>query len=137
MSRILIALAVACLALPAADGAPASGAGQHDGKRRAEIRARHDTDKDGTLSDGEKAAGRAALAGRIKEKHPEAFARVDADHDGTLSDSERTAARERLAQRLQEKRPEVFAKVDKDHDGSLSPQEVRAFLAHRRAAGAK
>ena len=79
--RILLPLAaLALLALPAA----ATAADAHPHRRRAELKERYDTDKDGTLSETERAALRADLAKRILERHPEA----DTNKDGALSKDE-------------------------------------------------
>jgi Ca2+-binding EF-hand superfamily protein len=69
------------------------------GERHARVLERFDTDRDGRLSEGERAAARAAIAARIQEKRPELFARLDTNHDGTLSAEELRAARDARRER--------------------------------------
>jgi len=72
-------------------------------KHHAAMLAKYDANKDGKLDDGEKAAMRAAISARIKDKHPEQFATFDANHDGVLSKDELKALRE--ARKAQGKKP--------------------------------
>ena len=60
---------------------------------RARMLERFDTDKDGTLSDAEKAAARAAHEERMKEHRAKFLERFDTDKDGKLSEAEKAAAR--------------------------------------------
>lgn len=131
MSRILTILAATLIALPAVHAAQSEG-GQHQrGDRKQQILDRFDTDKDGTLSESERAAAKAACKQRVLEK-------FDTDKDGKLSDSEREAARAAFSARLKEKHPELFAKVDTDGDGVISKAEgqaARAWLREHRGQG--
>lgn len=134
MTKILAILAATLLTLPAAEGAAAGkGQGMHRGQFRQHVLEKFDTDKDGKLSEAERAAAKQAC----KDK-------VDTDNDGKVSDAERDAARAALSARLKEKHPELFAKVDKDGDGTISREEgqaARAWLRQHRGqhgkAGAK
>lgn len=106
MFKIITLLAATCLAMPAGDdGATAtngSDQGRHLGQHRQEILAKFDADHDGKLSESERAAARAALAARLKEKHPKLFAKIDTNGDGQLSKEEMEAARAKLRE-LREK----------------------------------
>ncbi len=123
MTKILVILAVTLLALPAAEGT-AGGQGQHRGQFRQHLREKYDSDKDGKLSEAERAAARQAC----KDK-------ADTDKDGKLSEAERAAVRASISARLKEKHPELFAKVDKDGDGIISRQEGQAARAWRQQHG--
>ena len=96
---LLLALALFSAQASAAD-APASPRGDgtdgKGGEHMKELLAKFDTNHDGKLDDGEKAAARAVYAARIKEKHPELFAKIDTNGDGVLSEDEMKAAREKL-----------------------------------------
>ena len=93
----LIATLFTCAALAApafaGDDAPAS---KHDGKLREKVLAKFDANHDGKLDEGEKTTARAALAARLKEKHPELLAKLDTDGDGVISEAEMKAGREQL-----------------------------------------
>jgi hypothetical protein len=128
MNQIIILLAATALLLPAAEqGDGAKGKGHHRGEVREKVLAKFDADKDGKLSDTEKAAAKAACKERFTEKK----AQFDADQDGKLSETERAAARAALAARLKENHPKVFAKVDANGDGSLSQEECQAARKQR------
>ena len=101
MRHLTIALGlIACATAPALAGDQQP---QRDGKHRQELLDKFDTNHDGKLDDGEKAAARAAFAARIKEKHPELFAKIDTNGDGVLSADEMKAAREKLKELRQHK----------------------------------
>jgi hypothetical protein len=125
MTRILAILAATLLALPAAEGSAAgTGQGLHRGQFRQHLLKKFDADKDGKLSEAERAAAKQAC----KDK-------FDSDKDGKLSEAERDAARAAFSARLKEKHPELFAKVDKDGDGTISREEgqaARAWLRQHR-----
>jgi hypothetical protein len=128
MSKIIILLAATALLLPAAEqGDGAKAKGHHRGEVREKVLAKFDADKDGKLSDTEKAAAKAAC----KERFTEAKEQFDADQDGKLSETERAAARAAFAARLKENHPKVFAKVDANGDGSLSQEECQAARKQR------
>ena len=129
MYKLAILLAAACLALPAADGAAGAAgarAGRHGGGQiRQKVLERFDADKDGSLSDTEKAAAKTAH----QAKRAERKAKFDTDGDGKLSETERTAARAAFAARLAEMHPQLLAKIDKDADGVISKEEAQAARA--------
>ncbi len=133
MFKILAMLAIATLTLQAAEGA--AGAGKHRGEFKQALLEKFDADKDGKLSEAE----RAAAKGQVRERLQEAKEKFDADHDGKLSDSERDAARAAFAARLKEKHPQLFAKIDSNGDGTLSREEAKAahekLRAHRGERG--
>lgn len=99
-------LALLLCAAPAfaGDGAKPDHPRKLDGKELREKLEKFDTNHDGKLDDGEKAAARATFGAKIQEKHPELFKRIDSDGDGTLSEAEMKAAREKLKERRQEHR---------------------------------
>lgn len=66
MSKFIILLAAACLALPAAEGGQSGKC--HGDKLRQHVLERFDTDKDGKLSDAEKAAAKAARKEHREER---------------------------------------------------------------------
>lgn len=129
MFKILAILAVATLTLQAAEGT--AGAGKHRGEFKQAMLEKFDTDKDGTLSEAERAAAKA----QVRERLHDAKEKFDADKDGKLSDSERDAARAAFAARLKENHPQLFAKIDSNGDGTLSREEAQAarekMKAHR------
>ncbi len=86
----------AALAAPAFAGDEVPNAGKHVGKIHQKILAKFDSNHDGKLDDGEKTAARAALAARLKDKHPELLAKLDTDNDGVISEIEMKAGREQL-----------------------------------------
>lgn len=126
MAKFIILLAAACLALPAADNGDGAKRGHRgDGQLRQKALERFDADKDGRLSDGEKAAAK----GACQQKRAELKAKFDTDGDGKLSEAERTAARAALAARLAEKHPKLLAKIDGNGDGVISTEEAHAARA--------
>jgi|GEM_PF-1811836 len=109
-------------------------------KPRKELIERFDADKDGTLSESEKATAKAALAERrakhqqdLLAKHPE----LDSDKDGSLSKDEMKAAREaregKRQQHLKEKHPKAHATFDTNSDGTLDDAERAAARAQFKA----
>jgi hypothetical protein len=67
-----------------------------------------DTDKDGTLSDAEKAAARAAHEERKKERQERRakfLERFDTDKDGQLSEAEKAAARTEMEKHRKADKP--------------------------------
>ena len=128
---------IAALAAFACLGTFSTASACDDGKR-TDLVERFDADKDGKLSDSERAAAKAALAERrakhdaeLLAKHPE----IDADKNGELSKDERKAAGDKLRAerqaRFKEKHPKAFAKVDTNGDGTISTDE------HQTAGAAK
>ena len=139
--RILTTAPLACVlsfGLAYAGDEQIAPKGEHAHGDKAEKLAKFDTNHDGKLDEGERAAMRAELSTRLKAKHPEMFAKIDTDHDGVLSkeemhagkkmldEGERATMRAELSTRLKTKHPELFAKVDTDHDGVLSKEELHA-----------
>lgn len=100
----LLSLLICAVPAFAGDGDRPDHPRKHDGKELKEKLEKYDTNHDGRLDDGEKAAARAAFGAKLKEKHPELFAKIDSDGDGTLSEAEMKAAREKLKERRQEHR---------------------------------
>jgi hypothetical protein len=103
--RFPLILALACV-LPAASWAADQGgdAKCHRGEFREKLLAKYDTNHDGKLDDGERAAAKADIA-----KH-----------------------REERQERLKQNHPELFAKIDTNGDGKLEREEIKAFReAHR------
>ena len=62
--------------------------GKDKGKQ---MKSKHDTDKDGQLSEAERAAKKDAEKARDKERHAENLAKYDTDKDGKLSKDEKAA----------------------------------------------
>ena len=110
IATALLSLLICAVPAFAGDDAQPGHARKHDGKELKEKLAKFDTNHDGKLDDGEKAAARAAFGAKLKEKHPELFAKIDTDGDGTLSEAEVKAAREKLKERRQERRDGTNAK---------------------------
>jgi Ca2+-binding EF-hand superfamily protein len=79
---------------------------------------RFDLDKDGRLSDTERAQMKVAFKERREARRAEMLARFDANKDGVLDESERAAAK---AERMQR----VLARLDVNKDGVLSVEEVK------------
>lgn len=83
----------------------ADSAKTHSGKAKmAKHLAKFDANHDGVLDDTEKATARAALAARLKEKHPELLAKIDTDADGVISEAEMKAARATLKEHCANKK---------------------------------
>jgi Rieske Fe-S protein len=88
--RSLTALAVCGLAL----AFPVTGFADHHEKAKdkgKQMKSKHDTDKDGQLSEAERVAKKEAEKARAKERHAEDLAKYDADKDGKLSKEEKDA----------------------------------------------
>lgn len=80
-----------------------------------------DTDKDGKLSDDERAAMRTAMQAKAEERRAAMLAKYDKDGDGKLSDDEKAMLKaDREAKRLA-----LVEKYDADKDGKLSPEEIK------------
>ncbi len=92
---------------------------------------RFDTDKDGKLDEGERAAAKAAVAEHREEHQDKLLARFDADKDGKLDEGERAAAKAAVEERLKTNHPELFAKIDANHDGTIDKGERKAAREHR------
>jgi Ca2+-binding EF-hand superfamily protein len=92
---------------------------KHQAHRQKKLE-RFDTDKDGKLSDAERAAMRAAW----KQRFGEMKQRYDVDKDGSLSETERAAMRKEHAQR-------VLGKLDQNGDGQLSVDEAKCSRLSR------
>ncbi|WP_455565031.1 EF-hand domain-containing protein [Akkermansia biwaensis] len=92
----------------------------------------YDTDKDGKLSDEEKAAVKAEIDKRMKARRDEMMKKYDKDGDGKLSREERQSMRDGWAKahpeavkKMEERRAEMMKKYDKDGDGKLSDEEKK------------
>ena len=140
---------IAALSLPMTHSATADEGERGNPERRAKVLERFDTDKDGTLSETEKAAAKAARGEHQKgerperpergerperperggKMHDEMLKKFDADGDGTLSETERTAAREAMQAKMQERKAEVLKEFDADGDGTLNETERAAAKA--------
>lgn len=140
-TRLVLALAAACLALPAAAQSGPEGQGLrflgqfdaidsdgNDSLSPAEIRAHRlarfaesDTNGDGLLSAEELTAAQIA---RMTERAAERSARMlrwqDADGDGQLSAAEMSGGPS----------PRHLARIDADSDGAISRAEAEAAVAH-------
>jgi hypothetical protein len=79
---------------------------------------RFDLDKDGTLSDAERAPMHAERRSRHEQRRAEMHDRFDANRDGVLDETERAAMRAERVQRM-------LGRLDVDKDGELSVEEVR------------
>ena len=102
LSILVLSVLVTCVS--AADASDKAGHGHAKHKHCAALRAKllkhFDADKDGKLSEAERAAAKKAIAQKrqqrmatFKEKHPDLFARADKNNDGTLSRGEIKALR--------------------------------------------
>ena len=89
-----------------------------------------DADRDGKISPEEiRASRRAGKDGRksaVATKFDQLFDRADADGDGILSQGEAQTGLPRVATK--------FDRIDKNGDGRLTREEMRAWLAAKRAA---
>jgi EF hand len=81
-----------------------------------------DTNKDGTLSDDEKNAMKAAMQAKSEERKAAILAKYDKDKDGKLSDDEKAT----LKAEMDAKRTALIAKYDANKDGKLNPAEMKA-----------
>src|SRR5215470_3620755 len=86
---------------------------------RAKILEKYDTNHDGKLDDGERAAMRADFQAKRAERRAKMLARFDSNKDGKLDANERKVMRDTLA-------AERFKKLDTNGDGVLSLQEFQA-----------
>ncbi len=124
----VLTLAMVLLSAAHAGDPPVAGAQHADrAARRAAFMAKFDTNHDGKLDEPERATARAAMAARLKEKHPEAFKKLDTDGDNTLSKTElevgKTELKEKLKARLLANHPEA----DTNHDSQLSREEITTW----------
>jgi len=120
-SAVLLALGIL-----AAGPASAQRPNREDFRKR--LLEKYDKDKDGKLSEEERAAARKDFQARRGERPggergsrplPEFLKKYDTDKDGKLSEEERAAARKaRMA--------EILKKYDKDGDGKLNEEERAA-----------
>ena len=87
---------------------------------------RLDTDKDGSVSQAELAAGMQHMHGKGRKMHRNgmaAFEKADTDKDGTLDRTE-AAAMPRVAKN--------FEAIDTDRSGTVSLEEVHAYMKANR-----
>jgi len=128
-------------AVPAAPVAPAPTAADTPPVRAGGFRHRmmekFDADKDGKLSETERAAAKAAFKEKGGEFRAKVLERFDADKDGKLSETERAAAKEAMKEKGGELRAKVLEKFDADKDGKLSDTERAAAKAAWDARQAK
>src|SRR3954468_7133539 len=96
--------------------AGAQGFAKHD---RGQMMQKYDANKDGSLSDTEKAAMKADFQAKRAEMKKEMLAKFDTNKDGKLDETERAAAREA-------RQVETFKKLDTDGNGQISLQEFKA-----------
>lgn len=108
--RILIA----ALALSATAGSSASAADLPD-----QAIATYDTDRNGVLSDAEKAAMKTAM----EAERQALIAKYDKDRDGALNETERAAMRAELESLRLAQQAARFAALDADGNGGLSLAE--------------
>jgi len=125
MLKILAILAVTLITLPAAVGDDVKAGKHHQGEFKQRLLEKFDTDKDGKLSESERAAAKAAC----KQHRLDNF---DADKDGKLSETERDAARAARSAKLKANHPKLFAKIDTNSDGVISREEAQAARERRR-----
>lgn len=158
MKWFAAALAIAVSALVAMPGLAQEGDKGGKGERRGGPRSeefrkrmleRFDKDKDGELSEEERAEARkefekmrAERGGEGRRRGPggpgreEFIKRFDKDGDGKLSEDEQKAARAAM----EERRKEMIKKFDKDGDGKLSEEErdaLRESFRRNRPEGQK
>lgn len=86
---------------------------------RDEVIQKYDTNKDGQLSDQEKAALHADMKAKREQKHKEMLNKFDTNKDGKLDENERKAAQDAFAE-------ERFKKLDTDGNGQISLSEFKA-----------
>lgn len=115
----------------------AKDGGKHQRMKSAikeKILAKFDIDKDGKLSDTEKAAAKEA-GKKLREKcRAKIMEKFDTDKDGKLSDSEKAAMKEARKAR----HAEILKKFDTDGDGKLSDTEKAAAReAHKKTKAEK
>lgn len=93
---------------------------------RSQVIQKYDTNKDGQLSDQEKAALKADMQAKHAQMKAEMLAKFDTNKDGKIDDAERQAAQNARAE-------ERFKKLDTDGNGQLSLSEFKA--AHQGKQG--
>jgi Ca2+-binding EF-hand superfamily protein len=141
LRRLFLHHGACALALLAATAAPALAGDDQDpkagDKHHQEELAKWDTNHDGKLDDGEKAAMWADRATKLKEKNPELFAKIDTNGDGTISPEEWKAGQALLDEMRQkhdhpdQHHQEELAKYDTNHDGKLDDGERAAKLKEK------
>lgn len=104
-----------------------------------EIMAKFDRDGDGKLNREERAALRAEMSQRVRERGErqgpprggmrERLEQFDTDGDGKLSETERTAMDATLRERAAGN-PRALARIDTDGDGKISDTEWAAARRH-------
>jgi len=79
---------------------------------------RFDLDKDGRLSEVERAQAHQQRKQKHEQRRAEMLTKYDADKDGVLSETERVAMKQAHVQRM-------FARLDANADGKLTRDEVK------------
>ena len=110
---------------------------------REEVIKKYDADKDGKLSDDEKAEARKAMQADFAKRREEMTKKYDKDGDGKLSEEERAELRKEFGgrggpggrERDPKAREEFMKKYDKDGDGKLSEEERKAIPSRGRGPG--
>ena len=143
--------AMLCVSVASAqeEGAKKGRRGQRGGGfNREEILKKYDADKDGKLSDDERAEARKAMEAEFAKRREEMTKKYDKDGDGKLSEEERAELRKEFGgrggpggrERDPKAREEFMKKFDKDGDGKLSEEEreaVRKEFGGRRGPGGR
>ena len=120
-------------------GGVAVAGGFHGGAGRGQIMQKFDTNKDGTLAAGEKAALKAEFQAKREQRKAEMLAKFDTNKNGTIDESEKAAMKQAFEAKRAERTAEAFKKLDANGDGQLSLPEFQAGRGkmgmHRHARG--
>lgn len=87
---------------------------------------RFDTDKDGVLSDSERAAARGEMRAKHEARRAELLKRFDANADGELTGEEREQARASVRQEMIQRH--AAHRIDANRDGVVDADEVKAAV---------
>ncbi len=105
------------------------GPGMGNPEHHKKMLEKFDADKDGKLSDSEKAAAKAEFEKKRAGMEAKALEKFDADKDGKLSDEERAVMKKERAEmhgKMKAKKDAILKKYDKDADGKLNDEEKEA-----------